>query len=304
MQWEKQKQGFTIVELLIVVVVIAILAAITIVAYNGIQNRAKQSAAAQLLSQVQKKIGIWRVENAETLPGSLSQVTGLPTTSTVEYRRFDNNTQYCVSTISNGVSYYANSTQPSQYQAGTCSDVTSIPGAGEPLAHATPTNSTATLSTPISGITDITLYGVFDVINTSSGWEAIAQLRPSAAPNVFQLDMSGAGSDAARYRLDTSASTNTSASKAGVRTPGRHIGWMQVSAGATVRSFNYDAAASFNTASFAPGTGWNFTSLYAGTTAAGTNGVAALVYVSAHDEATRARVMQWLATTYSVPATY
>ncbi len=40
MQWAQNRQrGFTIVELLIVVVVIAILAAITIVAYNGIQNR-------------------------------------------------------------------------------------------------------------------------------------------------------------------------------------------------------------------------------------------------------------------------
>ena len=33
----KSKSGFTIVELLIVIVVIGILAAITIVAYNGIQ---------------------------------------------------------------------------------------------------------------------------------------------------------------------------------------------------------------------------------------------------------------------------
>jgi prepilin-type N-terminal cleavage/methylation domain-containing protein len=32
--------GFTIVELLIVIVVIAILAALSVVAYNGIQNRA------------------------------------------------------------------------------------------------------------------------------------------------------------------------------------------------------------------------------------------------------------------------
>ncbi|MDB5187107.1 MAG: fimbrial protein pilin [Candidatus Saccharibacteria bacterium] len=42
--WAKQKQiGFTIVELLIVIVVIGILAAITIVAYNGVQNRAQDT---------------------------------------------------------------------------------------------------------------------------------------------------------------------------------------------------------------------------------------------------------------------
>jgi len=38
-----KRRGFTIVELLIVIVVVAILAAITIVAYNGIQTRAKNA---------------------------------------------------------------------------------------------------------------------------------------------------------------------------------------------------------------------------------------------------------------------
>ncbi len=41
----KDQAGFTIVELLIVIVIIGILAAITIVAFNGIQNRANLSAA-------------------------------------------------------------------------------------------------------------------------------------------------------------------------------------------------------------------------------------------------------------------
>lgn len=43
--WAKNKHsGFTIVELLIVIVVIAILAAITIVAFNGVQDRARKSS--------------------------------------------------------------------------------------------------------------------------------------------------------------------------------------------------------------------------------------------------------------------
>lgn len=54
-QLTKKEGGFTIVELLIVIVIIAILAAITIVAYNGIQNRAKTSSAQSLANTVAKK---------------------------------------------------------------------------------------------------------------------------------------------------------------------------------------------------------------------------------------------------------
>ena len=51
----KNKSGFTIVELLIVIVVIGILAAITIVAYNGIQERARLASAQAFASQLHKK---------------------------------------------------------------------------------------------------------------------------------------------------------------------------------------------------------------------------------------------------------
>jgi len=54
-----KQQGFTIVELLIVIVVIGILAAITIVAYNGIQNRGKAAAAQSLANAVVKKAEAW-----------------------------------------------------------------------------------------------------------------------------------------------------------------------------------------------------------------------------------------------------
>ena len=50
------RKGFTIVELLIVIVVIAILAAISIVAYNGIQQRGKDSKVQSMINSNAKKV--------------------------------------------------------------------------------------------------------------------------------------------------------------------------------------------------------------------------------------------------------
>jgi len=60
MQNNKTSNGFTIVELLIVVVVIAILAAITIVSYNGITARANATSANSLATLIVKKVEIYR----------------------------------------------------------------------------------------------------------------------------------------------------------------------------------------------------------------------------------------------------
>jgi len=57
-----QQRGFTIVELLIVVVVIAILAAITIVSYNGITSRANESAIKAQAATYQKKAELYQSE--------------------------------------------------------------------------------------------------------------------------------------------------------------------------------------------------------------------------------------------------
>lgn len=101
-RWAKKQKGFTIVELLIVVVVIAILAAITIVAYNGIQNRAKDSAVKSAVSSASKKVGMYAVSNADTYPAtkqdflSYANLTDTPAT-TYAYYVSTSGKQYCLS---------------------------------------------------------------------------------------------------------------------------------------------------------------------------------------------------------------
>lgn len=68
--------AFTIVELLIVVVVIAILAAITIVSYNGIQARSQNAAIATELKQNTKTIMNAAIEPSSYLPVAV-KATGL-----------------------------------------------------------------------------------------------------------------------------------------------------------------------------------------------------------------------------------
>ena len=57
-----KQSGFTIVELLIVIVVIAILAAISIVAYNGIQSRAEVSKINSDLASINKAIHMFYID--------------------------------------------------------------------------------------------------------------------------------------------------------------------------------------------------------------------------------------------------
>lgn len=74
--FQDKNAGFTIVELLIVIVVIAILASITVVAYSGIQSRANDTAVQSDLRNISQQIEIYYAENGH-YPRLLSEVESL-----------------------------------------------------------------------------------------------------------------------------------------------------------------------------------------------------------------------------------
>ncbi|MES2876068.1 MAG: type II secretion system protein [Patescibacteria group bacterium] len=59
----KTQKGFTIVELLIVIVVMAILAAITIVAFNGVRQRAEDTKLVSVINSYIKAVKLYKAEN-------------------------------------------------------------------------------------------------------------------------------------------------------------------------------------------------------------------------------------------------
>ena len=98
MQRNRTQRGFTIIELLIVIVVIGILAAITIVAYNGIQNRANNTAVESDLASAGKKIELHKVMNDGLYPlASEAALESVGTRATVgAYDASRGNYYYCV----------------------------------------------------------------------------------------------------------------------------------------------------------------------------------------------------------------
>ena len=70
-----RSKGFTIVELLVVIVVIAILAAIAIVSYNGISNRAREVAIQSDVQDFAKTVENDKITNG-TYPASAAAANG------------------------------------------------------------------------------------------------------------------------------------------------------------------------------------------------------------------------------------
>ena len=111
-------KGFTIVELLIVVVVIAILATITVVAYNGIQSRARDAQLKSDLKSAATQLALYNTQNG-TFPPSQASDAGVKDSSstkfTYTYNPGDNT--YCLVGVGTGITYTIGTNQqtPGQY---------------------------------------------------------------------------------------------------------------------------------------------------------------------------------------------
>jgi prepilin-type N-terminal cleavage/methylation domain-containing protein len=81
MRNNSRQNAFTIVELLIVIVVIAILATISIVAYSGIQDRAKDAKIRAAVANFETGVRRFNIETGNQ-PWSGSQSTGVVTNNT------------------------------------------------------------------------------------------------------------------------------------------------------------------------------------------------------------------------------
>ncbi len=126
--------GFTLVELLIVIVVIAILAAISVVAYNGVQDRARISTMQADLHNAATQLTVFEVDNeaypTPNLPASIAP------SANNSYEYTSDGTTYCLTVTSsspNVSSYYISDTNGTATE-GACAGHTGSGGGGSVIA--------------------------------------------------------------------------------------------------------------------------------------------------------------------------
>lgn len=171
---KSSEQGFTIVELLIVIVVIAILAAIVTVAYNGIRQRAVTSA---LQSDLSSALTVLKLDHTKTsqypaTTAAANEGRGLTFSpdTTVSYIPESGSSSpqaFCMSISRNGYSYFI--TQDSQPAQGTCESQAPVPTYGDVVLADNPSAYWRFQNATGTSVADATSAGRTLTLSTSTG---------------------------------------------------------------------------------------------------------------------------------------
>ncbi len=200
---DAKRAGFTIVELLVVIVVIAVLAAITVVAYNQVQDRAREAVAKDAASQAYRKLATYFVDNG-SYPTNL-QTLGINTNdgqATYQYN-YDNSVNpsaFCITITTNGDEFYIDNTNTTTPTSGNCDEhdwggvtiVTNLvtnPGleGNTPTGWTLPNGTTAVASTlqAHTGTHSIKLTLPANIASSNVG---AGPFRDTAVPNILQAN--------------------------------------------------------------------------------------------------------------------
>lgn len=149
-----------------VIVVIAVLAAISIVAYNGIQDRAKKTATSAAVAQASRQVGLFVAREGKP-PANMAEAEVAASAGDVTFTYTTSGNTWCIAGVNGTISYVASSSSSSPKE-GDCTYQSVV----------------ATLTSPgvMSGVKTIVFVGtmpstgphyIFDfrpVDNTASGY--------------------------------------------------------------------------------------------------------------------------------------
>lgn len=233
------RTGFTIVELLIVIIVIGILAALVLVAYSNVTNQAKVTTLQADLTQAGKQLALDKERGGgSTYPASLSAANngnGITASSgnTLTYTPLpaSNPTSYCLTDSNGATSYYLQN--GSSAQAGTCptqgligwwklnGDASDSTGNGYTgnFISGTPTSASgqngaangaytfnnqyiqvSSVASALNGVTQFSISGWVKPLNNPSAHNSYFGYRNNSTFDFYILQLQGTNNLECRYR--------------------------------------------------------------------------------------------------------